>query len=109
MVVPITLFAMDLTFLSYSMQQLVGVAAIWAFIVGLVGSFVLVAREPRRFFRRELEPAIAKELIMVNPRADELDSYLKLIKQYEYRVSEHTSPARLLQQIQLQQFDFQGI
>lgn len=106
-VVPITIFATDLTFLSYSMQQLIGVAAIWIFIFGLIASFVLVAREPRRFFRRELEPGIAKELIMVNPRADELDRYLKLIKQHEYRVSEHVSAERLLQQIQLQQFDFQ--
>ena len=106
-VVPITMFTIDLTFLSYSMQQLIGVAAIWIFIIGLIGSFVLVAQEPRRFFRRELEPGIAKELIMVNPRADELDRYLKLIKQYEYRVSEHVSTARLLQQIQLQQSNFQ--
>ena len=89
------------------MRQLIGVAAIWLFIFGLIGSFVLFAREPRRFFRRELEPAIAKELIRVNPRADELDDYLKLIKQYEYRVSEHVSTGRLLQQVQLQQFNFQ--
>ena len=105
--IPITMFAMDLTFLSYSMQQLIGVTAIWLFVLGLISSFVLFAREPRRFFRRELEPEIAKELIMINPRADELDRYLKLIKQYEYRVSEHVSSGRLLQQIQLQQFNFQ--
>ena len=106
-VIPITMFTVDLSFLSHSLQQLIGVAAIWVFILGLIGSFVLVAREPRRFFRRELEPAIAKELIRVNPRADELDDYLKLIKQYEYRVSEHVSTGRLLQQVQLQQFNFQ--
>ena len=106
-VIPITLFAVDLTFLSYSMQEMIGVAAIWIFILGLFVSFVLFAREPRRFFRRELEPGIAKELIMVNPQADELDRYLELIKRYEYKVSEHVSAGRLLQQIQWQQFNFQ--
>ena len=106
-VVPIIMFSVDLTSLSYAMQQLIGVAAIWVFVIGLISSFVLVAREPRRFFRRELEPEIAKELIMANPRADELDDYLERIKQYEYRVSEHVSARRLLQQIQLQQFNFQ--
>lgn len=106
-VIPIAMFTVDLSFLSYSMQQLVGVAAIWFFIFGLIGSFVLVAREPRRFFRRELEPGIAQELRKVNPRVDELDRYLKLIKQYDYRISDHVSAERLLQQIQLQQFNFQ--
>ena len=106
-VVPIVLFTVDLTFLSYSLQQLVGVAAIWIFALGLIGSFVLVAKEPRRYFRRHLEPEIAKQLIMVNPREDELDEYLALVKKYEYRVSEHASTRRLLQQIQLQQFNFQ--
>jgi len=106
-VIPIMMFTIDLTFLSYSMQQLIGVAAIWTFILGLISSFVLFAREPRRFFRRELEPVIAKELIMVNPRPDELDDYLKRIKQYEYRVSEHVTTRRLLDQIQLQQLSFQ--
>ena len=101
------MFTLDLTFLSYSTQQMIGVAAIWFFILGLIGSFVLVAREPRRFFRRELEPEIAKDLIMVNPRADEIDDCLVLIKKYEYRVSEHVSGRRLMNQLQLQQYNFQ--
>jgi hypothetical protein len=104
--IPIFMFAADLTFLPYSVQQLIGTAAIWFFVLGLIGSFVLFAREPRRFFRRELEPEIAKELIKVNPRADELDEYLRLIKKYEYRVTEHTSARHLLDQIQLQQLHF---
>jgi len=106
-VIPIIMFTLDLTFLSYPTQQFIGVAAIWFFILGLIGSFVLVAREPQRFFRRELEPEIAKELIMVNPRADEIDDCLALIKKYEYRVSEHVSSRSLMNQIQLQQFSFQ--
>lgn len=44
---------------------------------------------------------------MMNPRADELDDYLKLIKQYEYLVSKHITAGRLLDQIQLQQTNFQ--
>ena len=106
-VIPILMFTLDLTFLSYSTQQLIGVAAIWIFVIGLIGSFVLVAREPRRFFRRELEPEIAKELIMVNPRVDEIDDCLKLIKKYEYRVGELVSSRSLVNQIQLQQFSIQ--
>ena len=82
-VVPIVLFTVDLTFLSYALQELVGVAAIWIFVLGLIGSFVLVAREPRRYFRRHLEPEIAKELVIVNPREDELDQYLALVRKYE--------------------------
>ena len=101
------MFTVDLTSLSYALQEFIGVAAIWTFILGLIATFVLVAREPRRFFRRELEPGIAKDLIAVNPRPDELDDYLKRIKKFEYRVSEHVSARRLLDQMQLQQLDFQ--
>ncbi len=108
-VIPIIMFTVDLTFLPYPVQELIGVAAIWAFILGLIVSFVLFAREPRRFFRRELEPEIVKELVMINPRPDELDDYLGRLKQYEYKVSEHISPSRLLQQIQLRQFDFKQV
>ncbi len=106
-VIPIIMFTVDLTSLSYALQEFIGVAAIWTFILGLIATFVLVAREPRRFFRRELEPGIAKDLIAVNPRPDELDDYLKRIKKFEYRVSEHVSARRLLDQMQLQQLDFQ--
>ncbi len=106
-VIPITMFSVDLSFLSYTLQEYIGVAAIWTFMLGLVATFVLVAREPRRFFRRELEPGIAKDLIAVNARPDELDDYLKRIKKFEYRVSEHVSARRLLDQMQLQQLDFQ--
>ena len=106
-VIPIMMFTLDLTFLSYATQQLIGLAAIWFFILGLIGSFVLIAREPQRFFRRELEPEIAKELIMVNPRADEIDDCLKLIKKYEHKVGEHVSSRSLVNQLQLQQYNFQ--
>ncbi len=104
--IPVIMFTTDLTFLSYPVQQAIGTASIWAFILGLIGSIVLVAREPRRFFRRELEPQLVKELLVVNARADELDDCLKLIKKYEYRVYDHVSTRRLMEQIQLQQFSF---
>ncbi|MDJ0906864.1 MAG: hypothetical protein QNI96_12645 [Woeseiaceae bacterium] len=106
-VIPIVMFSVDLTSLSYALQEFIGVAAIWTFILGLIATFVLVAREPRRFFRRELEPGIARDLLAVNPRPDELDDYLKRIKKFEYRVSEHVSARRLMDQMQLQQLDFQ--
>lgn len=104
--IPVVMFTTDLTFLSFSTQQTIGTVSIWAFIFGLIGSFVLVAREPRRFFRRESEPALVKELLKVNPRPDELEDCLKLVRKYEYRVSAHVSTRRLLNQIQLQQFSF---
>ena len=44
--IPAIMFTVDLTFLSQSVQEAIGVAAIWAFVLGLIGSFVLVAREP---------------------------------------------------------------
>lgn len=105
--IPVVMFTADLSFLGSATQQAIGTISIWAFILGLTGSFVLVAREPRRFFRRELEPEIVKELQIANPRADELNHCLKLIKKYEYKVSEHVSAKRLLNQMQLQQFSFQ--
>lgn len=104
--IPAIMFSVDLTFLGHAAQQTIGTVSIWAFVLGLIGSFVILAREPRRYFRRELEPEILKELLQINPRADELDDCLKLMKKYEYRVREHVSTRRLMDQIQLQQLSF---
>ena len=68
---------------------------------------VLVYREPTRYFRRELEPDILDALRAVNPRPDELEACLKIIKKYEYRVAEFLSVNRLSDGLQAGQLSFQ--
>ena len=104
--IPVVMFTVDLTFLSSATQETIRTLSIWAFLFGLISSFVLLAWEPRRFFRRKLESKIVEELSKVNPQADELDECLKRIKKYEYKVREHVSTTRLLDQIQSRQLSF---
>ena len=98
--IPFTIFAVDLTFLSQEIQDALGQVAISGFVLGLVASFVVLAREPRRFFRRQIEPQIARELSQVNPRPDELDDCLAKLKKYEYKIRDYVSTTRLMELMQ---------
>ena len=102
--IPVVMFTVDLSFLSHAAQQALGQFMILAFVVGLIGSFVLLALEPKRFFRRHLEPQIAKELSEVNPRPDELDSCLARLAKHDYTIRKYVSAPRLMELIQAQQF-----
>jgi hypothetical protein len=105
--IPLLIFSLDLSFLDYETQDAIGSLAFWFFFAGVVVSATLLFREPIRFFRREVEPEIIKSLRTVNPRRDELESCLALIRKYEYKVSGHVSANRLIEKLQVSQLSFQ--
>jgi hypothetical protein len=68
-------------------KEAVGWLALGVFLVGLVTSFVLLYREPRRFFQRQLRPEIKRALQPLKPEPAELDACLGSLRKYGYRIS----------------------
>ncbi len=84
--VPLTLFAASL---SPPAQTPLMLASAMLFPIGLVATSVLMYREPRRFFDRQLQP--------LNASKTELDACLASLKKYGYRIQKFVTTESLQQ------------
>jgi len=69
------------------------------FGLGIVVSLFLVYTEPRRYFGRELTPALAKALASLKPSGEELEACLQRLKLYGDRIGNFVTTPRLLEEI----------
>jgi hypothetical protein len=77
-------------------RGVVGWLSLGAFIGLLVLAFVLLYQEPRRFFDRQLRPAIVGALRELSPERSELEACVGALRKYGYRVSRFVAAERLL-------------
>lgn len=85
---------------SDGMKALIGDFALTLFVVGLIASFVLLYRAPKRFFTTQLLPEIVRELRPLHPRHDELQSCLSSLKKYGYRITGFVKAESLVASVQ---------
>ena len=85
--------------LSGGLKEAVGWLALGIFLVGLVGSFVLLYGEPKRFFQRQLRPEIKRALQPLRPELAELEACVSSLKKYGYRISRFVTPQGLIEDL----------
>jgi len=82
--------------LAGGLKQAVGWLALGVFLIGLVGSFVLLYGEPKRFFQRQLRPEIKRALQPLRPEPAELEACVRGLKKFGYRISRFITPGDLI-------------
>jgi hypothetical protein len=85
--------------LSGELKEAVGWLALGVFIVGLVGSFVLLYGEPKRFFERQLRPEIRSALQPLRPEPVELETCVNSLRKYGYRISRFVTSQGLIEDL----------
>lgn len=85
--------------LSDGLKEATGWLALGVFLIGLVGSFVLMYGEPKRFFRRQLRPEIKRALQPLRPEPAELEACVSSLKKYGYRISRFVTPQGLIEDL----------
>lgn len=98
---PAALTMPDYEFLSPENEQRLGSLAGFIFIFGLIAGFVVLYREPRRYFQRNIEPELVQSLRGMNPQLSELQDCIARMKKYEYKIGNFVKAEDLLEKISM--------
>lgn len=101
-VIPISVgFAIQSMSFSDVVKEGVTKFAIGLFLIGLIGTIVLLRGEQKRFFRKRLFSEVTRSLKPLNPQHAELDSCLALLRKYDYKISKFVTTDSIMQGIRM--------
>lgn len=99
-VVPIVLISfVSWIGLAMEIRSVVISLSLLLFLLGIIATVVVQAGEPKRFFKRQIQPELARALKPLNPSQTELDNCFVLLKKYGYRIRKYITTESLIQDI----------
>ena len=97
--IPLLLVLPEYDFLSVEGRERIGTAAAFIFTFGLIASFIVLFREPRRYFRKHVESRLVAALAPLNPSSHELNELLQKLKKYGHRICDFVKANDLMEKI----------